>query len=99
MATTPRSEAQDACPYCHGKLSIIVSRDPDEEVDCVCTEQPEETDADRVDAFAKSTGVELMPWQRDVAAAALSGAPMVLGRGRRAGMSTVDRIVEGVRHV
>lgn len=41
MATTPRSEAQDACPYCHGKLSIIVSRDPDEEVDCVCTDPPE----------------------------------------------------------
>lgn len=39
MATTPRSEAQDACPYCRGKLSIIVSRDPDEEVDCVCTER------------------------------------------------------------
>lgn len=96
---THRSEEQESCQWCHGKLSIIVSRDPDEEVDCVCTDEPEETGADRVDAFAKSAGVELMPWQRDVAAAALSGEPMVLGRGRRAGMSTVERIVEGVRHV
>lgn len=99
MATTPRSEAQDACPYCHGKLTIIVSRDPDEEVDCVCTDQPEETNADRVDAFAKSVGIQLMPWQRDVAVAALSGEPMVLAGGRRGGMNTVERIVEGVRHV
>jgi len=40
MATTHRSETQDACPYCHGKLSLIVSRDPDEEVDCVCVDPP-----------------------------------------------------------
>lgn len=40
MATTPRSEAQDSCSFCHGKLTIVVSRDPDEEVDCVCTERP-----------------------------------------------------------
>ncbi len=98
MATTHRSEAQDACPYCLGTLSIIVSRDPDEEVDCVCTDPPEETDADRVDAFAKSIGIELMPWQRDVAVRALSGQSVVRVGGRRAGMAMIDRIVEGVRN-
>lgn len=36
-----RSEGHDACKWCHGKLSIIVSRDPDEEVDCVCTDRVE----------------------------------------------------------
>ncbi|KTR76172.1 hypothetical protein NS234_12130 [Microbacterium oxydans] len=99
MVTTPRSEAQDACPYCHGKLSIIVSRDPDEEVDCVCTDPPEETDADRVDAFAKSLGIELMPWQRTLAVQALSGEPITFARGRRSGRSTVERIVKGVKYV
>ena len=76
-----------------------MSRDPDEEVDCVRTDQPEETDADRVDAFAKSVDIELMPWQRDVAVAALSGEPMVLVGGRRGGMNTVERIAEGVHRV
>lgn len=99
MATTPRSEAQDACPYCHGKLSIIVSRDPDEEVDCVCTDPPELKITDQVDAFAKTLGIELMPWQRTLAVQALSGEPIALAGGRRPGMSSVERIVEGVRHV
>ncbi|MFJ2502569.1 hypothetical protein [Microbacterium sp. NPDC087592] len=98
MATTHRSEDEDSCKWCHGKLSIIVSRDPDEEVDCVCTDKPEETDADRVDAFAQSVGLELMPWQRDVAVRALSGEPITLVGGRRSGMTTARRIAEGVRH-
>lgn len=76
---THRSEEQESCQWCRGKLSIIVSRDPDEEVDCVCTEQPEETKADRVGAFAKSVGLELLPWQRDAAVRALSGQPIVEG--------------------
>lgn len=96
---THRSEDEDTCQWCHGKLSIIVSRDPDEEVDCVCTEEPEETDAERVDAFAKSVGIELMPWQRDVAVRALAGEPITLAGGRRSGMTTARRIAEGVRHV
>lgn len=41
MATTRRSEDEDTCEWCHGKLSLIVSRDPDEEVDCVCTDRVE----------------------------------------------------------
>ncbi|MFE7198494.1 hypothetical protein [Microbacterium oxydans] len=99
MATTPRSEEQDACPYCHGKLSIIVSRDPDEEVDCVCTDPPELKITDQVDAFAKSLGIELMPWQRTLAVQALSGEPITFAGGRRSGRSTVERIVKGVQHV
>lgn len=95
---TNRAEEQESCQWCHGKLSIIVSRDPDEEVDCVCTDQPEETDGDRVDAFAKSVRIELMPWQRDVAVRALSGEPIMLAGGRRSGMTTAKRIAEGVRH-
>ncbi|PRB08597.1 hypothetical protein CQ047_12000 [Microbacterium sp. MYb72] len=96
---THRSEDEDTCQWCHGKLSIIVSRDPDEEVDCVCTEKPEETDVERVDAFVKSAGIELMPWQRDVAVRALAGESITLAGGRRSGMTTVKRIAEGVRHV
>lgn len=54
---------------------------------------------DRVDAFAESIGIELMPWQREIAVAALSGEEIAFVRGRRAGMSTVQRIVEGTRNV
>ncbi|WP_313366632.1 hypothetical protein [Microbacterium sp.] len=99
MATTHRSEAEDDCQWCHGKLSIIVSRDPDEEIDCVCTDPPEVKIADRVDAFAKSLGIDLLPWQRTLAVQALSGEPITFAGGRGSGRSTVDRIVKGVRHV
>lgn len=57
MATTHRSEDEDACKWCHGKLSIIVSRDPDEEVDCVCTDPPEDT-AVTVDLVIDTSAIE-----------------------------------------
>lgn len=99
MATTHRSEARDDCQWCNGKLSIIVSRDPDEEVDCVCTDPPEAKIADNFDAFAKTLGIELMPWQRTHALQALSGEPITFAGGHRSGRSTVDRIVKGVQYV
>lgn len=99
MATTRRSEAEGDSQWCHGKLSVIVSRDPDEEVDCVCTDPTEMKIADEVDAFAKSLGIDLMPWQRTLAVQALSGEPITFAGGRRSGRSAVDRIVRGVRHV
>ena len=80
----------------------MVTRDPDLDVDCVCTDPPELTVAERVDAFAGSVGLVLMPWQRDLAIRLLSGDPAtlsVLAVGRRGGMRTVRRVVEGARYV
>ncbi|WP_136054335.1 hypothetical protein [Microbacterium sp. K24] len=53
MATTHRSEEQDACRFCHGKLSIIVSRDPDEEVDCVCTDKMDAAVVEQIAMFTQ----------------------------------------------
>lgn len=53
MATTHRSEDEDTCKWCHGKLSIIVSRDPDEEVDCVCTDPPRRVQLSRRKGWRK----------------------------------------------
>lgn len=99
MATTHRSEADEACRFCHGTLSIIVSRDPDEEVDCVCTDSPELTLTDRVDAFAKTLGIEVMPWQRTLAVQAISGEPITFVGACRSGRSTVERVVKGFQNV
>lgn len=53
---------------------------------------------ERVDAFAKRLGIQLMPWQRVLAVRALKGDLLVRIGGCRAGMKTVGRVVEVVRH-
>lgn len=46
----------------------------------------------------KVLGVELMPWQRDLAQAILDGKEVVYVRARRGGYWTVKRIVGMVRN-
>jgi hypothetical protein len=99
MSTTPRSEPRPDCEHCKGTGGIRVSKDPDEVADCVCTDPPEPTAAERADEFAKSLGIELTPWQLDIASRLLAGERFVLVGGRRGGMGTVKRIVEGVQNV
>ena len=99
---TRRSEPKPDCTYCRGVGVVMVTRDPDLDVDCVCTDPPELTAEEKVDAFAGSVGLVLMPWQRDLAIRLLSGDPAtlsVLTVGRRGGMRTVRRVVEGARYV
>lgn len=96
---TPRSEPKPDCTYCRGVGIISVSKDPDLEADCVCTDPPEPTAAEKVDAFAQSIGVELMPWQRELAIKMLRAEPVIFQAGRRAGMGTVRRVVGGARRV
>lgn len=100
--TIHRSEPKKDCPFCKGVGLVMVCRDPDLEADCVCTDPPEPTTAEKVDAFAQSIGIDLMPWQRELAIALLSGehtALSVLAVGRRGGLRTVRRVVEGARYV
>lgn len=61
------------CDRCKGSGIISVSKDPDEVVDCVCTVPSEPALVERVEAFAKDLGIELLPWQMDVAVRLLSG--------------------------
>ncbi|WP_417555616.1 hypothetical protein [Microbacterium sp.] len=98
---TLRSNPDPDCGICHGFGFVMVSRDPDIEADCICTDPPEPTAAEKVDAFARSIGIDLMPWQRDLAVTLLSGdhtALSVLSVARRGGLRTVRRVVEGARH-
>lgn len=95
---TRRARPDEDCTHCKGFGIIRISKDPDEVADCACTDPPEPTAGDRVDAFAKDLGIDLMPWQRDWAVWALSGLPFPRGGGRRSGISTVKRIVDGVRN-
>lgn len=96
---TLRSEPKPDCGICRGVGIISVSKDPDLEADCVCTDPPEPTAAEKVDAFAKSIGVDLMPWQRDLAIKMLRAEPVIFPAGRRAGMGMVRRVVGGARCV
>lgn len=96
---TLRSEPKPDCGICNGFGFVMVSRDPDVEADCVCTDPPEPTAAEKVDAFARRIGVELMPWQRELAIKMLRAEPVIFPAGRRAGMGTVRRVVGGARHV
>ena len=96
---TRRSEPKPECGICKGHGFFMVSRDPDLDAECPCTEPPEPTAAEKVDAFARSIGVELMPWQRELAIKMLRAEPVIFPAGRRAGMGTVRRVVGGARHV
>lgn len=99
---TRRSEPKPDCRICQGHGFFMVSRDPDIDAECVCTEPVELTAAERVDAFTRSVGVDLMPWQRELATNLLTGdhaTLSVLAVGRRGGMRTVRRVVEGARYV
>ncbi|MEA1264181.1 hypothetical protein MicroSTF_14150 [Microbacterium sp. STF-2] len=64
---TRRSEPRPNCTYCRGVGIISVSKDPDEIIDCVCTD-PVDEPAPTVDAieFAEEAlGTPLLPWQRE----------------------------------
>lgn len=50
-----------------------------------------------VDDAERALGVELMPWQRKLAEAVLSGERLVYVNGRRGGFFTVRRVVEAAR--
>lgn len=99
---TLRSEPKPDCGICRGVGIISVSKDPDLEADCVCTDPVEPTPAEKVDAFAQSAGIHMKPWQRDLAVRLLSGEHAtltVLAIGRGEGLRTVRRVVEGARYV
>jgi hypothetical protein len=99
---TLRSDPKLDCGICRGVGVMMVSRDPDIEADCVCTDPPDPTATEKVDAFAQAAGIELMQWQRDLAVSLLSGehaALAVLAVGRRGGLRTVRRVMEGARYV
>lgn len=64
-------EPRPACTHCNGSGILAVSKDPDEIVDCVCTdplEPLEDCKTGIVVAFADMVetvvGVELLPFQR-----------------------------------
>lgn len=100
--TIRRSEPKPDCGICKGFGFFMVSRDPDIDAECVCTEPSEPTAAEKIDTFAKSAGINLMPWQRELATKLLDGEHAtlaVLAVGRRGGLRTVRRVVEGARYV
>ncbi|WP_295103117.1 hypothetical protein [uncultured Microbacterium sp.] len=53
--------------------------------------------AARFDAMCANLGIEPMPWQRDLALAALRGEIPTTSRARRAGWSTVHRLIDTAR--
>lgn len=50
--------------------------------------------AARLDETARRMGLYLLPWQRDVAVAWIDGERPAVVRARRAGWSTLARVVE-----
>lgn len=46
MPTTPRSKPRPDCRFCGGFGLVIVSRDPDVDDDCICTDPREESTRD-----------------------------------------------------
>lgn len=77
---------------------VVVTHDPDEVLECVCTDPPLSA-AERLEIAERRLGVELLPWQRAWALRALDGEHQVILRGRRAGWKTLLRVVEGARSV
>ena len=68
---TLRSEPRPNCTYCRGAGIISVSKDPDEIIDCVCTDTvgaPVETPGVMSAVEFAETVLEapLTPWQREV---------------------------------
>lgn len=58
---TRRSEPRRDCARCKGSGVVMVGRDPDRDVDCVCTDP-----AGVVEFAEAALGVALFPWQRRV---------------------------------
>lgn len=65
---TRRSEPRPNCTYCRGAGIVSVSKDPDEIIDCVCTDPVNEpAPTVNVIEFAKEAlGAPLVQWQREV---------------------------------
>lgn len=53
--------------------------------------------AEKVDATSAEMGLRLLPWQRDIAIAALEGRPLALVGGKQCGRSTVLEVVKRAR--
>lgn len=53
--------------------------------------------AEKVDAAAARLGLELAPWQRNVAIAVLEGKPVTWNAARTPGKATVVRVLEEIR--
>lgn len=49
--------------------------------------------SDRLEEAARILGVDLMPWQKAIGEAMLSGERIIVNRGRRGGWSTLARVV------
>jgi len=49
-----------------------------------------------LDAVALAGGLQLLPWQRDIAVAVLDGDRFYVSRGRRGGWSTLDQVARAV---
>lgn len=46
--------------------------------------------------MALAGGLQLLPWQRDIAVAVLDGDRFYVSRGRRGGWSTLDQVARAV---
>lgn len=95
---TRRSEPRPNCTYCRGAGIISVSKDPDEIIDCVCTDPVDALAAvpcgASVAEFAEATlGAPLMPWQREILGALMVGDRITV---RHEGGNTVTGTVEQV---
>lgn len=90
---TRRSEPRPDCTYCKGAGIILVSKDPDEIADCVCTDPPMSAE-ERLRVVERRLGIDLLPWQREWALRALTGEHAVTTRARRSGWKTVRRVIE-----
>ncbi|QIG59056.1 hypothetical protein SEA_SADLAD_50 [Microbacterium phage SadLad] len=53
--------------------------------------------ADAVEAAAARMGIRLLPWQHDYAVLAVMGQAPVMGMPKRAGKSTVHRVIDEAR--
>ncbi|MEI3845227.1 MULTISPECIES: hypothetical protein [unclassified Microbacterium] len=95
---TRRSEPKPGCPYCRGAGFVMVTRDPDTDVDCVCTDPPLSAE-ERVTIIERRLGLTLLPWQREIAIRALDGESKVTKRARRSGWKTIRRVVMEASHV
>lgn len=93
-----RSEPKPDCPFCHGAGFVMVTRDPDTDVDCVCTDPPLSAE-ERVNIIERRLGITLLPWQHEVAIRALDGERTVTMRARRSGWKTIRQVVMEARDV
>lgn len=59
--------------------------------------QPDAEHWHRIDEAARSLGIDLLPWQRDVGQRILNGETVITVGGRRAGRATLKRVIDKAR--